>query len=99
MARNATARRSSGAGPQDHYQAVTDRIVVALEAGTAPWRRPWVLGARSVSWLDTEQWLAEQVACASEVRVLQCSVLTETEWHGPSRHLAARTVPDAADQG
>ncbi len=47
MARNATARRSSGAGPQDHYQAVTDRIVAALEAGTAPWRRPWVSGART----------------------------------------------------
>jgi len=47
MARNATARRSSGSGPQDHYQAVTDRIVAALEAGTAPWRRPWVSGART----------------------------------------------------
>jgi len=47
MARNATARRSSGSGPQDHYQTVTDRIVAALEAGTAPWRRPWVAGART----------------------------------------------------
>ena len=47
MARNATARRSSGAAPQDHYQAVTDRIIAALEAGTAPWRRPWVAGARA----------------------------------------------------
>ncbi len=47
MARNATARRSNGSGPQDHYQAVTDRIVAALEAGTAPWRRPWVAGART----------------------------------------------------
>ncbi|WP_246721669.1 ArdC family protein [Methylosinus sp. H3A] len=26
---------------RDHYQDVTDRIVAALEAGTAPWRRPW----------------------------------------------------------
>ncbi|EBW6362436.1 DNA primase [Salmonella enterica subsp. enterica serovar Oranienburg] len=25
----------------DVYQAVTDRIVAALEQGTAPWRRPW----------------------------------------------------------
>ncbi|MBY6240477.1 ArdC-like ssDNA-binding domain-containing protein [Methylosinus sp. Sm6] len=25
----------------DHYQGVTDRIVAALEAGRAPWRRPW----------------------------------------------------------
>ncbi|EAB4413733.1 DUF1738 domain-containing protein, partial [Salmonella enterica] len=25
----------------DIYQMVTDRIVAALEQGTAPWRRPW----------------------------------------------------------
>ena len=25
----------------DHYQAVTDRIVAALEAGKVPWRKPW----------------------------------------------------------
>ncbi|HEY0205353.1 MAG TPA: zincin-like metallopeptidase domain-containing protein [Acetobacteraceae bacterium] len=47
MARNATARRSSSTSTPDHYQAVTDRIVAALEAGTAPWRRPWVAGART----------------------------------------------------
>jgi len=23
------------------YQELTDKIIVALEAGTAPWRRPW----------------------------------------------------------
>jgi antirestriction protein ArdC len=26
---------------RDHYQELTDKIVAALEAGTAPWRRPW----------------------------------------------------------
>jgi antirestriction protein ArdC len=26
---------------RDHYQDVTDRIVAALDAGTAPWHRPW----------------------------------------------------------
>jgi antirestriction protein ArdC len=26
---------------RDTYQAVTDRIMAALEAGTVPWRRPW----------------------------------------------------------
>jgi antirestriction protein ArdC len=26
------------------YQLVTDRIIAALEAGTCPWRRPWVGG-------------------------------------------------------
>ncbi len=29
----------------DIYQAVTDRIISAIEKGTAPWTRPWVLGA------------------------------------------------------
>lgn len=28
----------------DVYQSVTDRILAALEAGTVPWRRPWVGG-------------------------------------------------------
>ena len=37
--------RHGGAGPHDHYQAVTDRIVAALEGDTLPWRRPWVQGA------------------------------------------------------
>lgn len=32
--RNAAQRR-------DHYQELTDKIIAALEAGTAPWRRPW----------------------------------------------------------
>ena len=27
--------------PRDHYAAVTDRVIAALEAGTPPWRRPW----------------------------------------------------------
>ena len=44
MAKAGTTRRGGGTGPQDHYQAVTDRIVAALEAGTLPWRRPWVEG-------------------------------------------------------
>jgi antirestriction protein ArdC len=26
---------------RDHYQELTDKIIAALEAGTAPWRRPW----------------------------------------------------------
>lgn len=25
----------------DHYAAITDQIIAALEAGTPPWRRPW----------------------------------------------------------
>ena len=26
---------------RDHFQELTDTIVAALEAGIAPWRRPW----------------------------------------------------------
>ena len=28
----------------DVYQSVTDRIIKAIEAGTCPWRRPWIGG-------------------------------------------------------
>lgn len=31
----------------DVYQEVTDRIIAALEAGTVPWRRPWVASAET----------------------------------------------------
>ena len=33
--------RDSGSPPRDHYRAVTDKVIAALEAGTPPWRRPW----------------------------------------------------------
>jgi antirestriction protein ArdC len=33
--------RSNPAQRRDHYQELTDKIVAALEAGTAPWSRPW----------------------------------------------------------
>lgn len=32
----------------DQYQAITDRIIAALESGTAPWVRPWAAGAYSL---------------------------------------------------
>lgn len=31
--------------PVDVYQIITDRIIALLEAGTAPWRKPWNYGA------------------------------------------------------
>lgn len=37
--------RKSTKSPRDPYQEVTDRIVEALEKGTAPWVRPWSLDA------------------------------------------------------
>ncbi len=47
MARSSRTERDDKAAPRDHCQAVTDRIIAALDAGTAPWRRPWVSGART----------------------------------------------------
>lgn len=36
------ARRTScDQTPRDHYADVTAQVIAALEAGTAPWRRPW----------------------------------------------------------
>ncbi len=36
------ARRTScDQTPRDHYAEVTAQVIAALEAGTAPWRRPW----------------------------------------------------------
>jgi hypothetical protein len=37
--------RSNPAQRRDHYQELTEKIVAALEAGIAPWRRPWDLNA------------------------------------------------------
>ena len=41
--------RSNPAQRRDHYQELTDKIVAALEAGIAPWRRPWDPNARGGS--------------------------------------------------
>lgn len=47
MAKSSTTRRDAGTAPRDHYRAVTDRVVAALEAGTIPWRRPWAADGRT----------------------------------------------------
>ena len=36
----ASTRRTRGS-PSDLYQEVTDRIIAMIEAGAAPWRKPW----------------------------------------------------------
>ena len=44
MAKHPTTRRGNSSKdyiPRDHYAAVTDQVIAALEAGTAPWRKPW----------------------------------------------------------
>jgi hypothetical protein len=33
--------RSHPTQRRDHYQELTDKIIATLEAGVAPWRRPW----------------------------------------------------------
>ncbi|HEY1779645.1 MAG TPA: zincin-like metallopeptidase domain-containing protein [Roseiarcus sp.] len=33
--------RSHPTQRRDHYQELTDKIIAAIEAGVAPWRRPW----------------------------------------------------------
>lgn len=41
MKKNTSARRAPKTERADLYQQVTDKIVAALEKGTAPWRKPW----------------------------------------------------------
>ena len=41
MKKKTQKKKAQKAKKQDVYQAVTDRIIAALEAGTAPWRKPW----------------------------------------------------------
>ena len=42
MAKHSTARGGSKHdAPRDHYAAVTEQVIAALEAGTLPWRKPW----------------------------------------------------------
>ena len=42
MAKHSTPRGGSKHdAPRDHYAAVTEQVIAALEAGTLPWRKPW----------------------------------------------------------
>ena len=41
------ARRSAGAGVEDHYRQVADRLIAAIERGTAPWTQAWKPGGGS----------------------------------------------------
>jgi antirestriction protein ArdC len=43
MAKHSASRSGSSkhGTPRDHYAAVTDQVIAALEAGTLPWRKPW----------------------------------------------------------
>jgi antirestriction protein ArdC len=40
------ASRGKGGGNDEVRQAVTDRMVAALEAGVVPWQKPWIPGGR-----------------------------------------------------
>lgn len=52
--RKTTTKRRSGKGKararRDIFQEVTTRIVAALEAGTVPWRKPWVSSDWPTRW-------------------------------------------------
>ncbi len=37
-------RRAAGAGIDDHYRQVADRLIAAIERGTAPWTQAWQPG-------------------------------------------------------
>ncbi|EBS6152061.1 DUF1738 domain-containing protein, partial [Salmonella enterica subsp. enterica serovar Inganda] len=39
MKKSSTIHKKGAQG--DLYQAVTDKIVAAMEKGVAPWRKPW----------------------------------------------------------
>ncbi|MBU9818386.1 DUF1738 domain-containing protein [Rahnella sp. BCC 1045] len=41
MKKHTSARRAPKTERADLYQQVTDKIIAALEKGTAPWRKPW----------------------------------------------------------
>ena len=41
------AARKSSAPKVDAYQVITDQVIALLEAGTAPWQKPWVSASGS----------------------------------------------------
>lgn len=41
MSEGKKSRKSATAVKRDLYQEVTDKLIAAIEAGTAPWQRPW----------------------------------------------------------
>nr|WP_082753140.1 zincin-like metallopeptidase domain-containing protein [uncultured Acidovorax sp.] len=41
MSKKGTLERGKNKPRRDLYQEVTDKIIAAIEAGTAPWQRPW----------------------------------------------------------
>ena len=38
--------RGTTAAKRDIHQAVSDRIIASIEAGTAPWMKPWAISLR-----------------------------------------------------
>ncbi|WP_210447350.1 ArdC-like ssDNA-binding domain-containing protein, partial [Pantoea ananatis] len=41
MKKKTTGRKATAEQQTDLYQQVTDKIIIALENGVPPWRRPW----------------------------------------------------------
>ncbi|ECQ2979476.1 DUF1738 domain-containing protein [Salmonella enterica] len=88
---------SSGqAAHADVYQVVTDRIVAALEQGTAPWRRPWrCAGAGCSGGLPSN---ALTGRCYSGVNVLLLWMAAGEGCYTSDRWLTYRQAQEAGGQ-
>ncbi|EBX1770027.1 DNA primase [Salmonella enterica subsp. enterica serovar Poona] len=92
-------QRKSAAGQAAHadvYQIVTDRIIAALEQGTAPWRRPW----RCVDTGDPGGLPSNALTgrCYSGVNVLLLWLAAEEGGYTSDRWLTYRQAQEAGGQ-
>lgn len=88
---------SSGqAAHADVYQMVTDRIVAALEQGTAPWRRPWTSADAGCSGGLPSNALTGR--CYSGVNVLLLWMAAEEGGYTSDRWLTYRQAQEAGGQ-
>ncbi|EEC5203394.1 ArdC family protein, partial [Salmonella enterica] len=92
-------QRKNAAGQAAHadvYQIVTDRIIAALEQGTAPWRRPW----RCVDTGDPGGLPSNALTgrCYSGVNVLLLWLAAEEGGYTSDRWLTYRQAQEAGGQ-
>lgn len=80
----------------DVYQMVTDRIVAALEQGTAPWRRPWTSADAGCSGGLPSNALTGR--CYSGVNVLLLWMAAEEGGYTSDRWLTYRQAQEAGGQ-
>ncbi|EJJ4075163.1 DUF1738 domain-containing protein [Salmonella enterica] len=80
----------------DVYQIVTDRIIAALEQGTAPWRRPWRCADAGCSGGLPSNALTGR--CYSGVNVLLLWLAAEEGGYTSDRWLTYRQAQEAGGQ-